>query len=164
MAHGKLVFALPAGRAEAFEAFFNHALRLKWDTLLDVNYVEGGGTHPYVGAITTNEGRGWKRALSMRTRFLTYDPPRHAAAALIEPMGPFARWGASMRFDDAEGGRCVMTYTFTIHLRPSWLGKILDPVAGMLFRWETRRRFAAMARFLREQPVSAMATRGAPPV
>ena len=150
MAHGKLVFDLPAGGTEAFEAFFNHGIRLTWDTLLDVNYVEGGGTHPYVGAITMNQGRGWKTALSMRTRFLTYDPPHHASAVLVEPMGPFAQWGASMRFVDEGERRCTMTYTFTVHLRPPWVGKLLDPLAGMLFRRETRRRFAAMAQHLRK--------------
>ena len=49
---------MPAASAEAFEAFFNHEVRLRWDTLLKVNYVEGGGTHPYVGAVSTNRGRG----------------------------------------------------------------------------------------------------------
>jgi hypothetical protein len=151
MAHAKLSFEFPASSADAFEAFFNHSIRLTWDTLLDVNYVEGGGTHPYVGAITTNEGRGWKTALAMRTRFLTYDPPRHASAVLVEPMGPFAVWGASMRFVDTAADRCTMTYTFTLHLRPRWLGKLLGPVAGLLFRWETRRRFAAMARYLEQR-------------
>jgi hypothetical protein len=151
MAHGRLTFDLPAAADDAFEAFFNHDVRSTWDTLLDVNYVEGGGSHPYVGAISTNKGRGWKTLLGMRTRFLTYDPPRHASAVLVEPAGPFAQWGASMRFTPAGARRCVMTYTFTIHLRRHWLGALLDPIAGALFRWETRRRFAAMARYLRDK-------------
>ena len=49
--HGRLEFILPAPRERAFEAFFNHQVRLRWDTLLHVTYVEGGGTHPYAGAI-----------------------------------------------------------------------------------------------------------------
>jgi hypothetical protein len=154
VAHGKLVFDLPSRSVVAFEAFFNHRVRSKWDTLLDVNYVEGGGDHPYVGAITVNEGGGWKAGLSMRTRFLTYDPPNHASAVLIAPMGPFDRWGASMRFADAPHGGCVMTYTFTIHLRPRWLGTLLDPLGGVLFTYETRRRFRAMARYLHDNGVA----------
>jgi hypothetical protein len=148
MAHGKLIFVMPASRSDAFEAFFNHTIRRKWDTLLHVSYVEGGGTHPRVGVITSNEGGGWKAALSMRTRFLTYDPPQQASAVLVEPTGPFAQWGASMRFRDRVDGRSEMTYPFTIHLRPRWLGRILDPIAGLLFTWETRRRFKAMASYL----------------
>jgi len=66
MAHGRLVFVMPADSADAFEAFFDHSVRLRWDTLLSVNYVEAGGTHPYVGAISTNRGRGWKSGFTMR--------------------------------------------------------------------------------------------------
>ena len=43
MAHGKLEFIMPAGSEDAFEAFFNHEVRLRWDTLLNVNYVESVG-------------------------------------------------------------------------------------------------------------------------
>lgn len=151
MAHGKLIFVMPANSAAAFEAFFNHSVRLKWDTLLSATHVEGGGTHPYVGAISANEGRGWKLGLSMRTRFIAYEPPRHAAAELIEPTGLFSLWAASLRFRDREDGGCDLVYTYSIKLRPKWLGPLLDPIAGALFAWETRRRFNAMSRFLRKQ-------------
>jgi hypothetical protein len=149
MAHGRLAFLMPAPSAQAFEAFFNHAVRLKWDTLLKVNYVEGGGTHPYVGAISTNKGRGWKTGLMMRTRFLSYDPPRQASAEMIESNGPFGLWAASMRFRDRDDGTCELVYTYSIKLRPAWLGRLLDPLAGKLFARETRLRFAAMAEYLR---------------
>ena len=148
MAHGRLAFVMPATSAVAFEAFFNHQVRLRWDTLLSVNYVEGGGTHPYVGAVSTNQGRGWKTGLSMRTRFLTYDPPHQASAEMIAPTGPFAQWAASMRFSDTGDGSCILVYTFSIKLRPAWAGKLLDRIAGALFARETRLRFAAMARYL----------------
>jgi hypothetical protein len=151
MAHGKLTFVMPVNSAAAFEAFFNHRVRLKWDTLLGATYVEGGGTHPYVGAISANQGRGWKLGLSMRTRFIAYDPPRHAAAELIDPAGPFGLWAASLRFRDRQDGGCELVYTYSIRLRPKWLGLVLDPIAGVLFAWETRRRFKAMSRFLRRQ-------------
>lgn len=148
MAHGKLEFIMPAGSADAFEAFFNHEKRLEWDTLLDVTYVEGGGSHPYVGAVTGNVGRGWKTWLSMRTRFLSYNPPLQASAEMIEPTGPFALWAASMRFRDRSDGSSDLTYMYSIKLRPKWVGVILDPVAACLFAWETRCRFAAMAKYL----------------
>ncbi|MGH8631815.1 MAG: hypothetical protein ACREU7_13765 [Burkholderiales bacterium] len=142
---------MPVNSTAAFEAFFNHTLRLKWDTLLSVTYVEGGGTHPRVGAISANEGRGWKLGLSMRTRFLVYDPPRHATAEMVEPTGPFGLWAASMRFRDREDGGSDLIYTYSIKLRPKWLGVLFDPIAGVIFAWETRRRFNAMSRFLQKQ-------------
>ena len=85
----------------------------------------------------------------MRTRFLSYDPPRQASAELVEPTGPFALWAASMRFKDRDDGGSDLIYTYSIRLRPRWLGVLLDWLAGILFAWETRRRFAAMANYLR---------------
>jgi hypothetical protein len=142
---------MPARSADAWEAFFNHSVRLTWDTLLSVNYVEGGGTHPYVGAISTNRGRGWKTGLTMRTRFLSYDPPHQASAELVAPTGPFALWAASLRFKNREDGGTDLIYTYSIRLRPRWIGALFDRFAGILFARETRRRFAAMANYLREQ-------------
>lgn len=139
---------MPANSAQAFEAFFNHAVRLEWDTLLKVNYVEGGGSHPHVGAISTNVGQGWKGWLSMRTRFLSYNPPIQASAEMVGPTGPFALWAASMRFRDREDGDSDLIYLYSIKLRPGWIGAIFDPLASYLFALETRRRFAAMARYL----------------
>lgn len=74
MARRRLTLTMPGSAADAFEAFHNHEKRLRWDTLLSSAQVEGGGTHPYVGAITANTGRGWMRGLSMRTRFVSYRP------------------------------------------------------------------------------------------
>ena len=151
MARGRLTFVMPAPSVEAFEAFFDHSLRLQWDTLLKVTYVEGGGTHPYVGAISTNVGRGWKAGLTLRTRFLVYDPPRQASAEMMEPSGPFSLWAASMRFFDRHDGGCDLVYTYALRLRPRSLGGLVDPAASALFAWETRRRFAAMAQYLRHK-------------
>ena len=156
MAHGKLTFVMPSNSAEAFEAFFNHSVRVRWDTLLNISYVESGGTHPSAGVVTANIGRGWKRFLSMRTRFVAYEPSRLAAAILVAPTGPFARWGASMRFSDRPDGYTDLVYTFTLHTRPHWSAWLLDPVARLLFIWETRRRFRAMAEYLASAPPTTL--------
>lgn len=152
--HGRLAFVMPAPSAEAFEAFFNHEVRLRWDTLLHVTYVEGGGSHPYVGAISTNRGRGWKAGMAMRTRFLVYDPPRQASAEMVEPTGVFELWAASMRFRDRGDGKCDLVYTYALQLRPGWLAMMFGWLGSALFAWETRRRFAAMARFLAQNSAS----------
>jgi hypothetical protein len=145
---GRLAFVMPAPSAEAFEAFFNHEVRLRWDTLLEVTYVEGGGSHPYAGAISINRGKGWKTGMTMRTRFLVYDPPRQASAELVEPTGMFERWAASMRFRDRADGTCDLAYTYALQLRPRWAAALFGWLGSALFAWETRRRFGAMARYL----------------
>ena len=92
----RIVFNMPAPAQAAFEAFHHHSIRMRWDTLLAEAYVEGGGDHPYVDAITFNRGKGWKAGMSMRTRFVSYEPPRLAAAVMIGPSGLFGEWAASM--------------------------------------------------------------------
>lgn len=104
MTQRRLIFIMPASAATAFEAFHNHAIRSTWDTLLAGATVEGGGTHPYVGAVTSNAGRDWMSGFGMRTRFVAYEPGRLAAATIVEPAGPFAYWGASMRHRDRTDG------------------------------------------------------------
>lgn len=142
---------MPAPSAQVFEGFHNHSVRLEWDALLAAAFVENGGSHPYPGAITTNRGGGWERALGMRTRFLTCDPPRLAPATLVSPTGVLAHWAASMRHGDRSDGTSDLIYAFTIELRPRWLHWILGSVATRVFERETRKRFVAMANFLRER-------------
>jgi hypothetical protein len=69
---------------------------------------------------------------------------------MIEPTGPFGLWAASMHFKDRDDGCSDLIYTYSIRLRPRWIGAIFDWLAGLMFAWETRRRFAAMADYLRK--------------
>nr|WP_173172450.1 hypothetical protein [Pseudomonas tohonis] len=139
---------MPASAADTFEAFHNHRVRLKWDTLLSVAHMETGESHPSINAVSFNRGKGWKRLLAMRTRFVNYQPGKVAAAMLVAPTGLFESWAASMRHRDIEEGRSELIYSFSLKLRPGWLGVLLDPLANRVFAWEAHKRFAALAVFL----------------
>ncbi|MEQ4185422.1 hypothetical protein [Pseudomonas amygdali] len=149
MKNRRIILIMPCCATDAFDAFHDHRVRSQWDTLLSHASVEGGGSHPYVGAITVNAGRGWKRLFAMRTRFVNYRPGQVASAVLVEPMGCFQWWAASVRHRDIDAASSELIYTFTLRLRPKWLGRVLDPLVNRLFEWETRNRFAAMAVYLR---------------
>lgn len=154
MTQRRVILVMPACAADVFEAFHNHTIRKQWDTLLAHAAVEGGGNHPYIGAITVNEGRGWKRLFTMRTRFVNYRPAKVAAAMLVEPAGCFHWWAASMRHRDIDGRVSELVYTFGVQLRPRWLGRVLDPLVNSVFERETRNRFAAMEGYLRTRAQS----------
>ena len=149
MTQRRIVIVMPACAADVFEAFHNHTVRKQWDTLLAYAAVEGGGNHPYIGAITINVGRGWKRLFAMRTRFVNYRPAKVAAAVLVEPAGCFHWWAASMRHRDIDLRSSELVYTFNVQLRHRWLGRMLDPLVNRIFEWETRNRFAAMKAYLK---------------
>ncbi|MGM9490987.1 SRPBCC family protein [Ideonella sp. YS5] len=148
MAHRRFVFPMPAPEEQVFDAFHHHHWRLRWDSLVRSTTVVGGAPCPYVGAVTENAGAGGLRALSMRTRFVSYDRPRLAAAAMLGRSFPFRRWAASMRHDPDGEGRSLLFYTYTFEAGPPGLRWLFEPVVAWIFDHQTRRRFARLQAFL----------------
>lgn len=146
--HARLAFAMPASAEVVFDAFHYHHWRHQWDSLVGETRIVGGGECPHVGAVTENAGAGWMRALAMRTRFLSFDRPRVAAAAMLGTSFPFTQWAASMRHRAASHGGSVLVYTYRFEVGPAAWAWLLEPVTSMLFAWQTRRRFARLRRFL----------------
>ncbi|MFV3305378.1 SRPBCC family protein [Pseudomonas sp. NY15181] len=147
----RLRFIMPAPADVVFEAFHDHRQRLLWDTLLSEAYVEGGATHPSIGAVSVNRGRGLRRCFVLRTRFVNVDPPRRAAAVLVEPSGPFQHWAATLQHHDLDAGCSELLYSFDLSVRPRWLGRWVDASVAKLFERATRRRFAALASYLQSR-------------
>lgn len=145
---GRIVLTMPATAAATFEAFHNHQVSLKWDTLLSRAEIDGGGSHPYIGAISYNQGRSLKRCLSMRTRFVNYRTSELASAVLVEPSGPFAWWAATMRHRDLGDCTSALTYVFKLQLRPASLARLANGLAIRVFEYETRNRFLALHHYL----------------
>jgi len=139
---------MPAPADVVFDAFHYHVWRARWDSLVGNARVVGGAPCPFVGAETENTGHGWLRGLSMRTRFVSFDRPRVAAASMVGRSFPFSRWAASMRHRDVQPGHSVLIYVYTIEAGPKALRWLLEPVVAWVFAWQTRRRFARLHAFL----------------
>ena len=148
MAHRRLEFVMPASEAVVFDVFHYHEWRQRWDSLVRETHVIGGAPCPYVGAVTENAGRGWLRALAMRTRFVSFDRPHVAAATMIERSFPFERWAASMRHRPLQTGSSLLVYTYSLEVTPRALRWLLEPLVDGVFALQTRRRFRRMQRFL----------------
>jgi hypothetical protein len=148
MVHDRFEYDMPAPSDAVFDVFHHHAWRLRWDSLVRDVQVSGAAECPYVGAETDNSGGGWMRPLSMRTRFVSYERPRLAAATMVGRAFPFVRWAASMRHCELPQGRSVMVYTYSFECGPRWLRWALEPVVKRAFDRETHRRFGRMREFL----------------
>lgn len=148
MAHRRFEFAMPAPSAVVFDAFHDWRWRMRWDSLVARSSVQGGGTQPHVGAVTENAGAGMLSALSMRTRFVSYERGRVAAAAMEGTAFPFTSWAASMRHRDVAGGGSVLIYTYTFEVGPRGLAWLMEPPVRWMFDRQTVRRFARLQRFL----------------
>lgn len=148
MAHRKLEFLMPAPAGVVFDAFHYHQWRIHWDSLVSRTRVQGGSPCPSVGAVSENNGGGMLRALSMTTRFVTYDPPTLAAATMVDQSFPFSRWAASMRHVDLADGRSLLIYTYTFAVAPVALAWLLEPVVDRVFFRATEKRFKRLQAFL----------------
>lgn len=148
MPHRRLEFPMPASAEVVFDAFHFHHWRCRWDSLVSATHVLGGAPSPFVGAVTENAGAGALRGLSMRTRFITYDRPRVAAATMIGRSFPFTRWAASMRHRALGPQQSVLVYAYSFEVQPASLHRVLGPIVDGIFAWQTRRRFARLREFL----------------
>jgi hypothetical protein len=157
MVHERFEFEMPAPPEVVFDAFHYHEWRHRWDSLVNATRVVGGAPCPFVGAITENSGGGLLKALSMRTRFVSFQRGRVAAAAMEGRSFPFSRWAASMRHEPLTGGRSLMIYTYTFECRPRLLRWLVEPVTKLVFDWQTRKRFARMRAFLQAHAPQVLA-------
>lgn len=148
MAHERFEFDMPATADVVFDAFHYHCWRSRWDSLVSDTRVRDGAPCPYVGAVTENTGGGWMRGLAMSTRFVSFERPRIAAAAMIGRSFPFRSWAASMKHKPGQVGRSLMVYTYTFETGPRSLRWLIEPLVKYIFDRQTRRRFQRLQVFL----------------
>lgn len=148
MAHQKLIFPMPARADIVFDAFHYHEWRRQWDSLVRRTRAENGAPCPSTGAITENLGSGALRALTMRTRFVSYDRPVLAAATMVGHSFPFTQWAASIRHQENGPNQSLLIYTYTFQAGPAPCRAVLDPMVDWIFTHKTRQRFKRLAEFL----------------
>ncbi|MBL8683998.1 MAG: SRPBCC family protein [Myxococcales bacterium] len=138
-----------------FDLVHDYERRLEWDTLLSRADLEGGATRAARGVVATCVGRGWLAPFALSTVYVSFERGKVAAVKLVNRVPFFATWAASIRHaptEDNEGS----TITYTVHFtaRPRWLRWIIEPIMGAFFRWETRKRLAALRAFLAKSRAS----------
>ena len=148
MVHQRFEFTMPANEAIVFDAFHHPSWRMRWDSLVSASSVQGGAPCPFVGAVTENAGAGALRGLSMRTQFVSFEPPRLAAATMLGRSFPFTQWAASMRHQATAPNQSLLIYTYRFEVGPAALSWLLEPMVQSIFDWQTRRRFARLRAFL----------------
>jgi len=140
---------MPCSSAVVFELLHDYDRRLEWDTLLREARLTRGHTVAAKGANSLCVGKpifGW---IGIETRYLTFVPGSIAAVEMINRPPFFEHFAASIRHEDEpEGSR--LTYKLNFTARPRFLRGLLHPIMLVALRYETRKRLAALAEFLRK--------------
>ncbi|MEK7950259.1 SRPBCC family protein [Luteolibacter soli] len=143
-------YPMPCSSAVVFELLHDYDRRLEWDTLLREARLTRGHTVAEKGATSLCVGKPFFGWIGIETRYLTFVPGSIAAVEMINRSPFFEHFAASIRHEDApEGSR--LTYKLNFSARPRFLRCLLHPVMLVALRYETRKRLAALAGFLREK-------------
>lgn len=145
MAHGRVSEEMPASCDVVFAVLHDYPLRCTWDTLLKAAYLENGAAAAGKGVVSTCVGRSSLGGLALTTEYVSFEPGRVAAVKMVNRPAFFETWAASIRHEPSADGRgSKVTYTWNFTARPRWLAFVLEPLMERVFRWETKKRLAAL--------------------
>ena len=154
MPKGQVSEVIPASSGAVFDLLHDYGRRLSWDTLLQEAYLDDGSTQAGKGVTSVCVGRRSLGSIALRTRYVSFERPRVAAVKMINAPPFFATWAASIRHQDLAPHQSRVTYCFHFTARPRVLGFLLEPLMGLIFRWETRKRLRALRAYFAAHPGS----------
>jgi hypothetical protein len=162
MHHGSVSEEMPASCEEVFDLLHDYDRRLEWDTLLSAAYLADGYARAELGATSVCVGRTALGRIALKTVYVTFDRPRLAAVKMVNAPLAFGSWAASIRHDELGPASSRLTYTWSFAARPRWLAWLLEPVIGLVFQWETRKRLRALRTYLARHKSMGKAGNGVP--
>lgn len=123
-----------------FELTQDYARRLDWDPFLKEARL--------IGADAAGVGvRAWcaaRNGFGMETEYVSYNPPRACAVAMTRGPWFFRAFAGSWRFEPIGPRETEVGFQYNLIGRP----KILTGLLGSAFAHDTRRRLAALKRFV----------------
>jgi hypothetical protein len=155
MRRGKVSAVIPAASADVFDLVHDYQRRLEWDTLLRAAYLDDGFTAAGKGATSVCVGRRSLGGLALKTKYISFDRPKVAAVEMVNTPPFFDTWAASIRHVDLGDRESRITYTFSFTAKPRWLRWLFEPIMGIVFRWETRKRLRALRDHFAKTPPRA---------
>lgn len=147
MPHGCITEVIPASSSVVFRLLHNYDRRLEWDTLLRDARLCENWTDAQLHATAVCTGRWYLGGISLKTEYISFSPPNVAAVKMLNRPLFFDTFAATIRHRDQADGSSTIEYTYNFIARPAWLRWLLHPLMVTVFRWETRKRFAALRQF-----------------
>jgi hypothetical protein len=145
--HGTVSEIIPASCEEVFDLLHDYERRLMWDTLLSAACLTDGWQRAEPGAVAVCVGRWSLGRIALKTVYVSLERPRLAAVKMVNRPAFFDAWAASIRHEETGPRQSRIIYTWNFTARPRWLAWLLEPLMQRAFRWETRKRLAALRRY-----------------
>ena len=97
-------------------------------------------------------GKWYLGSIALKTVYVTFERPEVAAVKMVNRPPFFDSWAASLRHEDVGSNRSRITYTFHFTAKPRPLRFVLDPLMGVVFRSEVRKRLRALKSYFERRP------------
>lgn len=150
MPHGSITERIPASSADVFLLLHNYDRRLEWDTLLQDARLCDGWSEAQLHATSVGKGRWRLGGIALKTVYVSFKPPKLAAVKMVNRPPFFEAFAATIRHRDLDDDSSSIEYKYNFTARPTWLRWLLHPAMAAAFRWETRKRLAALQRHFSE--------------
>jgi ribosome-associated toxin RatA of RatAB toxin-antitoxin module len=138
----RVVIARPADAL--FWLSQDYERRLEWDSYLSEAYLIGSSRLATVGAESFCRSRGGSVMVS---RYISFEPPSHAAVEMIRGPWVLSKFGGTWRFRPQQNGSTEVRFIYNFTVRPAALQWMLEPLVGVLFRRDMRHRLEAFRRW-----------------
>lgn len=155
MPHGTVSDVIPASASEVFQLLHDYDRRLEWDTLLQAAYLIDGAQMAALGVKSVCKGKTSLGGIALETEYVTFRPPDVAAVRMVNRPPFFDTFAATIRHTALTGHSSSIEYKYHFTARPLWLRFVLHPIMNLLFKWETRKRLAALQRYFASSKITA---------
>jgi hypothetical protein len=144
MPSGTVQETIAAPCQAVFNLLHDYDRRLEWDTLLQEAYLVDGHDKAQVGAVSVCTGRPHLGGLSLKTEYITFQPPMLAAVKLVNRPALFDSFAASIHHREVSESESTVDYKYNFTARPAFLRFVLHPVMNTVLAFETRKRLRAL--------------------
>jgi ribosome-associated toxin RatA of RatAB toxin-antitoxin module len=134
----------------------DYARRLEWDPFLTSAELLDGAKEAAVGVVARCRGR---IGGVMDAEYVTYEPPRVAAIRMTRPPCFLESFAGSWRFTYLGERSTRVEFAYTLRARPRMFAGLFTPIVSAVFRYEMRRRLAALKAFVELRPAGTQLPR-----
>jgi ribosome-associated toxin RatA of RatAB toxin-antitoxin module len=134
---------IEAQAEDLFALSQDYALRREWDPFVrEMRFLDG--------AEEAAEGvRVWVRAwtgLTMEVQLVSYRPPWSVAMKMLRGPWFLKKFAGVWLFRPKGEGKTEVVFRYSFTMVGGWLGRLIDPIVGWLFRRDVRARLRGLKR------------------
>ncbi|NRR34009.1 SRPBCC family protein [Oxalobacteraceae bacterium] len=122
----------------------DYSRRLEWDIYLADAYLLNGHTKAALGAESFCKNKSGAVIVS---KYISFAPPTHAAVQMTAGPWILSKFGGTWRFKSLAQNRTEVRFIYNFTCRPVALAWLIEPIVGLVYKYDMRRRLAAFKRW-----------------